>query len=285
MNGSLVHLSDLHFGGHAVVAQIEAVSELVPDLEPQAIVISGDLTQRARHGEFQATRAFVGELELTAPVLVIPGNHDVEWWRRPLIPFGCEAKYQKFSKYFGPVLAPSLRLPGVTVASALTSHGLAWGSLTLAPRDLTIKGHLPAAEIRRVSELFGQTDPQQLRVLVVHHNVFRGEISQRVGLARWKQAQKAIAESGADVVLCGHDHQEAVELLAEKVLISCVGTLCDRARGNRPNVFHRVCWDQQSIQIEQYRWEPDRHLFKRSDVYAFARPTRFNAAKVKTSAS
>lgn len=285
MNGSIVHLSDLHFGSDVVLRQIEGVEDLIPDLEPQAIVISGDLTQRARHGEFQATRAFVRELEQTAPVLVIPGNHDVQWWRQPLIPIGHDAKYRKFTRYFGPVLSPTLDLPGVTVASALTSHGVAWGSLTLQPRDLAVKGHLTVSEVARVRKLFEDAGSEQLRVLVVHHNVMRGEISQRNGLARWRQAQRRIVESGAELVLCGHDHQEAVEQLNETVLISCVGAFCSRSPGNRPSAFHRICWDLQSIQIEQYRWEPERRLFKRSDVYAFTRPVRVNAAKATAQAS
>jgi 3',5'-cyclic AMP phosphodiesterase CpdA len=280
MNSSIVHLSDLHFGGDLVLSQIEAVEELMPDLEPQAIVISGDLTQRARHGEFQAARAFTRELERTAPVMVIPGNHDVQWWRRPLIPVGHESKYRKFATYFGPVLSPTLNLPGITMATALTSYGLAWGSLTFRPRDLAVKGHLPASEMTRVRQVFAHADTQQLRILVVHHNVLRGDISQRLGLARWKQAQKRVMECGADLVLCGHDHQATAEQLSEQVLVSCVGSLCNRSPGNQPSVFHRICWDLQSIQIEQFRWETDRRLFRRSDVYAFTRPVRVNATKV-----
>jgi predicted phosphodiesterase len=140
------------------------------------------------------------------------------------------------------------------------------------------------SEIARVRRLFEDARSEQLRVLVVHHNVLRGAISQRDGLARWRQAQKRIVESGTDLVLSGHDHQETVKQLNETVLISCVGAFCSRSPGNRPTAFHRVCWDLQSIQIEQYRWEPEHGLFKRSDVYAFARPVRLNA-KVTAQAS
>ena len=101
MSFRIVHLSDTHFGGVADLRQVQAIEELVPDLDPRAIVISGDLTQRGRHGEFQAARAFVRELERSAPVLVIPGNHDVQWWWRPFIPFSPQAKYRKYSQYFG----------------------------------------------------------------------------------------------------------------------------------------------------------------------------------------
>ena len=280
MTQSIVHLSDPHFGGVADRAQIEAVEELVPDLEPRVIVLSGDLSQRARHGEYQAARALVRELERTAPVFVIPGNHDVEWWWRPFIPFREARKYRKYSQYFGPALAPTLSLAEALLVGVLTSHGVAWGSLTTRIRDIGIKGHLPEQEIQKAQSSFDRADAKQLRILVVHHNVQRGEISRRMGLARWKRVQQRIIESGAELVLCGHDHQERVGMLGDRVVVSCAGTLSTRSRGGRPSVFNRVCWDDDSIQVELYRWDVDRRLFKRSDVYAFARADRPDEAKL-----
>src|SRR5207249_4449098 len=83
-----LHLADLHFGGLADVRKIEALEKMIPDLRPDVTVIAGDLSQRARHGELQRARAFANLAAETAPVHVIPGNHDVQWWTRPLIPFG-----------------------------------------------------------------------------------------------------------------------------------------------------------------------------------------------------
>ncbi len=271
MSFSIVHLGDPHFGGVADLAHIEGVEALVPDLEPRVIVVAGDLSQRARHGEFQAARGFVRELERTAPVYVLPGNHDVQWWWRPFIPFGPAAKYAKYRTYFGPALAPTMVFPDAIIAGALTSHGVAWGSLTPRLRDIAVKGHLPKREARRVKALFDAAPPAQARILVVHHNVVRGDLSGRMGLARWRQAQRRIVESGAEVVLCGHDHQEKTELLDGRAVVSCAGTLSTRSRGERPAVFHRVVIEEDAIQVELYRWEPEHRAFRRSDVHAFAR--------------
>ena len=97
----IAHLSDLHFGGYADLAQIEALETFLPTLRLDAVVVSGDLTQRARHGEFQAAHAFVHRLRPHAPVLVVPGNHDIEWWRSPLGLLGEGRKYRKYFRYFG----------------------------------------------------------------------------------------------------------------------------------------------------------------------------------------
>lgn len=280
MTFRIVHISDPHFGGMADIAQIAAVEELVPDLEPRVIVISGDLSQRSRHGEFQAATGFVRELERSAPVLVTPGNHDVQWWWRPLVPFGREVKYRKYSHYFGTNLTPTMEFPEAIFASALTPHGVAWSSLTWRIRDVAVKGHLPKGEVHRVAKRFRAASAEQIRVLVLHHNVLRGDLSQRMGLARWRRAQQRILESGADVVLCGHDHQEGADVLGERVIVSSAGTLSTRSRGGRPSAFNRVTLEDDAIHVEHYRWDPTRRLFKRSDSYTFPNPRAPHRAAV-----
>jgi 3',5'-cyclic AMP phosphodiesterase CpdA len=272
MTVQIVHIGDLHFGGLADVPVVEALERMLPDLRPDAIVIGGDLSQRARHGELQRGRAFANLCRETAPVLAIPGNHDVQWWRRPLIPFGKDAVYQKYRSYFGADLTPTLTIPGgAVIASALTAHGVAWGSLTARLRDIAVKGHLPKSEMQRVQSVFGKGDPGLPRVLVIHHNLLRGEMSQRMGLARWGSAQRRIVEAGTDVVLCGHDHQEGAELLDGRVAVSTAGTLSTRARGGRPVSFNFVTIDPAAVQVTFFRWDSAKRRFQPSDTAAFAR--------------
>ena len=272
MTVQLLHLADLHFGGLADIRQIEALEGMIPDLHPDAVVIAGDLSQRARHGEFQRARAFLNVARETAPVFVLPGNHDVQWWWRPFIPFSKDVLYEKYRTYFGADLAPTLTLPGAVVVGALTSHGVAWGSLTTRIRDVAVKGHLPKKEIARVRQVFGGAVPDAARVLVLHHNLLRGDISRRMGLSRWRTAQRRILESGADVVLCGHDHQEAADLLGGRVVVSTAGTLSTRSRGGRPSCFNFVTIEPTAAHVTFFRWESERSRFRPSDTFAFARP-------------
>jgi 3',5'-cyclic AMP phosphodiesterase CpdA len=272
MTVQIVHIGDLHFGGLADIPVVEALERMLPDLRPDAIVIGGDMSQRARHGEFQRGRAFANLCRETAPVLVIPGNHDVQWWRRPFIPFGKDAIYQKYRSYFGPDLSPTLTIPGgAIIASALTAHGVTWGSLTARLRDIAVKGHLPTREMERVKAVFAKAETGLPRVLVIHHNLLRGDMSQRMGLARWKGAQRRIAEAGTDVVLCGHDHQEGAEMLEGKVVVSTAGTLSTRARGGRPVSFNFVTIDPAAVQVTFFRWDAAKQRFQPSDTAAFAR--------------
>jgi 3',5'-cyclic AMP phosphodiesterase CpdA len=266
----LLHIADLHFGGVADIGQIEALERMIPDLHPDAVVISGDVGQRARHGEFQRARAFVRLAQAAAPVLIMPGNHDVQWWRRPFLPFGQQAMYRKYQRYFGDELTPTLTLPGAVIASVLTSYGLNWASVTHI-NDFTVKGHLPKREIERARRVFAAAPADLARVLVVHHNVLRGDISRRMGLARWRTAQRRIVASGADVVLCGHDHQEGADVLDGRVVVSTTGTLSVRTRGGRPSCFNFVTIEPSAVQVTLFRWEAEAGRFRPSDTFAFAR--------------
>ena len=275
MSVDILHVSDVHFGRDAQLAQLEAIEDFAPELAPDAIVISGDLTQRARHGEFQAAHGFVRRLRRTAPALVIPGNHDVQWWKSPLHLLGRERLYTKYRQWFGEDLTPVLEIPGATIAGALSAYGVAPGSLTWNPNDMAVKGHLPRSETERIREVFDSAarrhgGPNDLaKVLVLHHNVLPGAISERMGLAHWKDAQRRLRETGADVVLCGHDHQEGAGVAADGLPISTAGTHTNRTRGRKPSMFNMVRIHPDSVEVEHYRW--DNGKFVPSDRHRFAR--------------
>jgi 3',5'-cyclic AMP phosphodiesterase CpdA len=92
-----------------------------------------------------------------------------------------------------------------------------------------------------------------------------------MGLAFWRRAQRRIVESGADVVLCGHDHQEAVDLLGDRVVISTAGTISTLTRGGRPASFNFVTIEPTAVQVTFFRWDAERDRFQASDTFAFAR--------------
>ncbi|MEP7226929.1 MAG: metallophosphoesterase [Gemmatimonadales bacterium] len=267
---TIVHLSDLHFGGFADLNQIEALESFLPTLGATAVAISGDLTQRARHGEFQAAHLFIQRMRAQTPTLVVPGNHDIQWWKSPLGLLGEKQKYAKYLRYFTD-LRPVLEVPGAVLAGALSSYGVAFGSLTLRLRDLAVKGHLPQSETTRVKKIFDATPPGVAKVMVFHHNVLAGSLSRRMGLARWRSAHKRLLATGADVILSGHDHQEGAGQIQGALAVSTSGTHSSRVRGGRPSVFNLVRIDPQAVHIQHFRWVSGNRQFTPSDTSSFAR--------------
>jgi 3',5'-cyclic AMP phosphodiesterase CpdA len=268
---TIVHVSDLHFGVHADLAQIEALDTFLPTLGATAVVVSGDVSQRARHGEFQAAHLFLRRVRAHTPTLVVPGNHDVAWWASPFNLLGQGRKYAKYRRYFGDDLTPVLDVPGAVIAGALSSYGVALGSMTWNLRDVAVKGHLPKSETDRVGRAFAQAPAGAAKVLAVHHNVLAGALSRRMGLAGWRATQRRLLATGADVILCGHDHQEGAGQIDSTLAVSTSGTHSGRSRGGRPSVFNLVRIDDRAVHIQHFRWEPPSRRFLESDVHSFAR--------------
>jgi 3',5'-cyclic AMP phosphodiesterase CpdA len=266
---TIIPLSDLHLGGFADLRQIEALEEFLPSLGATALAVSGDLSQRARHGEFQAAHVFMHRMRMRIPAIIVPGNHDIEWWKSPLGLLGEKRKYAKYLRYY-PDLRPVLEVPGAILAGALSSYGVAFGSLTWNLRDLAVKGHLPRSETRRVQKIFAGAPAELAKIMVVHHNVLAGGTG-RMGLARWRSAHKRLVATGADVILCGHDHHEGAGQIEGSLAVSTSGTHSYRQRGGRPSVFNLVTLDPQSVHIQHYRWVSEQRHFIPSDKVSFAR--------------
>ena len=66
---TLFHCSDLHFGHPAVPEQYEAMERLIRERQYDVVAISGDVSQRARSGEFQRARAFIKDAERVSKVI------------------------------------------------------------------------------------------------------------------------------------------------------------------------------------------------------------------------
>ncbi|MES2124132.1 MAG: metallophosphoesterase [Gemmatimonadota bacterium] len=268
---SILHCSDLHFGHDCDLHQVAGLEALAADLGPDAVAIAGDLTQRARHGEFQRALVFVQAMRRLAPTLVVPGNHDVQWWAAPFDVIGAGPKYEKFRKYFGDELTPTLVIDGAVLSGVLTSYGVVAGSMTYNLNDMAVKGHLPARETERAATRFAEESPELLRVMVMHQNLLRGRISERMGLAHWRQAWRHVMATGADLVLCGHDHEEAVGTLPNGTVVATSGTHTPRTRGARPSACNLILADATSITVRHYLWDAGDRAFHAGDDTVFPR--------------
>ena len=235
-------------------------------------MVSGDISQRGRHGEFQRGLAFLERMQETAPTLLVPGNHDVLWWRSPFGLLGRRRLYAKYRTYFGEELTPVLRLPGVVVAGALSAHGLAAGSLTWNQRDLTVKGHLPKSETDRLAALFaaerrrhrqgGRAAPQRAA---------RGHLPADGPRALGERPAAPRRHRRRRGALRARPPGRRGPASASGTVVSTAGTLTDRSRGQRPSVFNVVRIDQDAVHVAHWRWDKAAGEFRPADSHAFAR--------------
>ncbi len=261
----ILHLSDVHYGRPHVAAHVAAAERFAADGAFDAIVISGDVSQRARRREFEQAAKLLGRLRKIAPVLVVPGNHDSAWWFAPVglgVPSLIHAGYRK---WIDKNLEPTLNVPGATIVGLNSSPGIRLHTLTRRPRDLSVKGALTDAQLADAWKRFAAAPAGDLRVLVVHHNVVPGELSQRWGLTRHEHMLDAIAATGAEVVLSGHDHQETVVHVQREggsFIASTAGTLSNRSRGARASSLATVTADATSVEVTPHMYDATDGVFR-----------------------
>src|SRR5436309_7341748 len=120
MSRTLVHLSDIHFG-RVDPALIDPLLDAVRRLAPDVVVVSGDLTQRARTGEFQEARAFLDRLP--QPRIVVPGNHDVPLYNL----YGrFVEQLARYRRHITDDLEPSYIDDEIAVLGTNTARSLTW---------------------------------------------------------------------------------------------------------------------------------------------------------------
>ncbi len=259
---TIVHLSDLHFG--AVNDELlEPLTRTVNGLASDLVAVSGDLTMRARTAEFVAARAFLDRL--TAPQIVVPGNHDI-----PL--------YNIFRRFFDPT-AKYRRNITEDLQPAYSDDEIAVVGINTA-RSLTIKdGRINERQIARAQEQFIAAGRNAIKIVVTHHpfDLPKGhddsDIVGRAGLAI-----KTLAACGADLFLAGHTHAMYVGNTAERygtpehsALVVQAGSATSTRHRGEPNSFNLIRTDDPQITIERFIWRPEANEFTSSVSEIFYR--------------
>ena len=235
---TLFHLSDIHFGLEDRSA-LGAVRAAIVRQQPAAVLITGDLTMRARRREFAAARDWIGALEV--PVTVEVGNHDMPYFN--LIERFADP-YRRFLELQS-LLEKPLTLPGISVVPLLTSVKAQW-------RWPWSEGRVSK---RALAETLSAIDrvPAGHRVLVTAHHPLlergpHGQLRTIGGTA----AMAALASRGVAGVLTGHVH-DPFDLVAETangpLRMIGAGTLSKRIRST-PASFNELTITPNAINVQ-----------------------------------
>ena len=271
---TVFHVSDLHFGRPAVPAQIEAIEQIIQHDQFDVVAISGDLSQRARAGEFQRAAVFIRDAQRVSKTITVPGNHDVKWWRAPMGVGDRDGMYENYKKFISHDLEPVLHVTGATFVGMNTSQGITPRTLTWNFRDISIIGDLRGEQFDVAEEAFEGSEKTDARVIVMHHNPVIGELSQRHGLKNTKKVLGRFAQMGVDLVLCGHDHQESVHYIEHTkkgTVISTAGTVSSRSRGGRPSSVNVIAISKTAIDVTTRIWADESKTFVDGPHRCFAR--------------
>ncbi|MGH8517828.1 MAG: metallophosphoesterase family protein [Panacagrimonas sp.] len=187
----LLQVSDPHFGAE-LPPVVEALTALSSAQKPDVMVMSGDITQRARPWQFSAAGRFVERLAVPHN-LVIPGNHDI-----PLVDVFTRVfrPYARHRRVFGTELEPLLDLPDLLAIGVKTTR-----------RWRHIDGQVSSGQVERVAARLRAATPGQLRVVITHQPVDVPHASDEHDLLHGHaRAARAWTQAGADLIMGGHIH-------------------------------------------------------------------------------
>ena len=257
---TLVHLSDVHFGrtDDAVVA---AIVPFIHGLAPDVVVVSGDLTQRAKPDQFRAARAFLDSLP--KPQIVVPGNHDVPLYnvfQRFLQPL------TKYRRFIDDELEPFFSDSEVAVAGVNTA------------RSLTFKdGRINEEQMQRLHDRLAPLPDRMTKFVVTHHpfEIPEGmDPDQLVGRA--KEAMKVFLDAGADVLLSGHLHMTNIGTTAKRypvdgkaALVVQAGTATSTRGRGETNSFNRIRSVGDLLHVDRFSWDPAAGRFEEASTQSF----------------
>lgn len=246
---TIAHISDLHFGTERGELMLALRAELHA-MRPSLVVVSGDLTQRARTRQFIAARAYLDSLP--QPQLVVPGNHDVPLYdvmRRFLAPL---ARYRRI---ITAELDPLFDDGDLLVAGLNTARSLTWQS-----------GRISVDQIAQLQARL-QASSARTKIVVTHHPFIPPPVanaqSARIDLVgRASEALKILDAGKVDLLLAGHLHRtysgdtRTQYPAAHRAIVGAqAGTaISRRVRHAEPNAYNRIVVDGDTMTIDICVW-------------------------------
>ncbi len=256
----IIHLSDVHFGA-IDPGTIVPLIDKVRDLAPHVVVVSGDLTQRARVRQFKEAKEFLDRLP--HPQIVVPGNHDIP-------------AYNLIARFFYP-LANYRRYISDDLAPTFFDDELAIVGLNSARSNVIERGRISEEQIEEVRSKLCEVDEDKLKVVVTHHPFVLPEHSHHKDvIGRADVAVPAIESCGGDVLMSGHLHVSHIETTARRYELSSGGNALVVQAGTATST--RVRGEPHSFNLLEF--ERPRLAVTRLESRLVSEP--FSAAETKT---
>lgn len=187
----LLHISDLHWGKKLSPSFAYKIKEFSKKEKVDYILVSGDLTQRAKKREFISVKRYLDSLEV--PYIAIPGNHDV-----PLYPIHLRffAPFLRYKKYFNPDLEPEIITKNFCVFGLCSAHNLT-----------SSEGRIKKKQIAKLRKKLMRTSPSQILIILIHHPLIYADPADR-DRTIWGSPLliDLFREIPPDLILSGHYH-------------------------------------------------------------------------------
>lgn len=255
---TIAHVSDIHFG--RVLPQVaEGLLRSLESAAPDLVVVSGDLTQRARRWQYRAAREYLARIPY--PKVVVPGNHDVPLYdvtRRMFWPLG------RYRKYITEDLAPFYIDDEIAVLGINTARSLTWKN-----------GRISPGQIDLIKDRFCPLPGEILRILVTHHPFLPPPQNLKKTLVgRAGRTLSMVEACELDLLLAGHFHMSyaggshaVYRTLARSVLVIQAGTATSSRIRKETNAYNLIHTGKGDVWLSVHMWDGRSFQVARKDRY------------------
>jgi 3',5'-cyclic AMP phosphodiesterase CpdA len=221
----IVQLSDLQCGQQFFLPQhLERAIAEVNELEPEVVVISGDLTSNGFKDEYTLAREYLNRVECES-IVVIPGNHDSR-----------NVGYVHFEELFGDRNSV-LRVGNATIVAVDSSEP-----------DLD-NGQIGRGRYRWIEEQF--REDADLRLFVLHHHLLPvpGTGRERNIVNDAGDTLECLQRARVDLVLAGHKHVPYAWRLEDLFVVNAGTVSSSRLRGKGRPCYNVVEVDGTHVDV------------------------------------
>lgn len=228
----IVHISDLHVGSTFFIPHmLERVITEINLIEPDVVIITGDITEYGFKSEYVAAKGFLNEIKCPN-VLVVPGNHDSR-----------NVGYIHFEDAFGAL-------------DKFISYG-PFDILCLDSSEPDLdEGHIGREKYHLLQENFRNSN--KIRIVAFHHHLLPipGTGRERNILVDAGDFLRVLIEHNVHLVLLGHRHVPNVWHFEDMYVINA-GTACTRrVRGYSDPCYNVLELDNETGILKLFRKVP-----------------------------
>jgi 3',5'-cyclic-AMP phosphodiesterase len=254
----VAQVSDIHFGSGPLGLAPESLGsilERIRQIEPDVVVIAGDLTAAGYEWEFDEAARWIEQIEF--PKIVIPGNHDAR-----------NVGYLHFLRLFGDPYSRYRCAFDADRAERLQATGFTVVGLDSSEPDVD-EGRVGRDRYPWIRAQFDE--PDDIRIVAVHHHLVSipGTGRERNIVFDAGDLLLALIELDVDIVLSGHKHVPFFWGL-NGVLICNSGTAgTRRIRASTPPSWNELHVDASTVKVFTHYLDGRRDL-----SVIFSRKTR-----------
>ena len=212
----IIHLSDLHVGSQFLADKFETLVEEVNELNPDVIVITGDLTNEGLLGEYKKCKSLL-EMFGKRKIVAISGNHDYR-----------NTGYLLFKKFF----------PFETINELGDNVVLVTVGTARPDRDDGEVGYRQNLWLERTMTKYRN----KIKIVMMHHHLIAipDTGSKQLTVVDAGDVLRTILDTNVDLVLCGHKHRPWAWLFGKLTVVNAGTVTSERVRGMFENTYNII---------------------------------------------